>query len=554
MPMIMFSSGCPLMSTGNRVTAPTPETCWANSTAAAVTLGTRNATITKTVSQRSERWVGSAGAISVTCGVWKYRGGAGGGAYAAPAYGAPGAYVWVCSVQAAPSQKRNVDGIPDGSGYQPCPHRHRRPRRGLGFGHGHHACSRASANGAPSGRRTGSGSKRAVVPGNKKGGRVRYGSLMAETFVTVERRPDGVALVRLDRPKANALSAAVLGQLEAAATELRDDPPGAVVLWGGRRIFAAGADIVELGGDRDGGGRGELRRRTGGAGVHPTGDDRGRQRLRSGRRAGAGARLRLPGVLRGRPLRAARGAARRHPRWRRHPAAAPADRLVAGQGDDHDGAPGPRRGGAGDRSGEPGGGAGLRARGRARRGRPSWRAGPVLAHGFAKGAVDLGLEGRWPTAWGSSRRRSSRPAERRTPRSASARSRRTARARPPSSAGEHVSSPPIPVSSHEGRVRPLGPLVPARRLLRGADPRATTTPITTAPATCGDCGRSSTTSSGWGSTASGCCPSTPRPSATAATTSATSSTSPPTTAPSATSSPSWRTRTAGASASSPTSS
>ena len=69
---------------------------------------------------------------------------------------------------------------------------------------------------------------------------------MAETFVTVERRPDGVALVRLDRPKANALSAAVLGQLEAAATELQDDPPGAVVLWGGRRIFAAGADIVEL--------------------------------------------------------------------------------------------------------------------------------------------------------------------------------------------------------------------------------------------------------------------------------------------------------------------
>ena len=70
---------------------------------------------------------------------------------------------------------------------------------------------------------------------------------MGETFVTVERRPDDVALVRLDRPKANALSAAVLAQLRAAATELHDDPPGAVVLWGGRRIFAAGADIVELG-------------------------------------------------------------------------------------------------------------------------------------------------------------------------------------------------------------------------------------------------------------------------------------------------------------------
>lgn len=70
---------------------------------------------------------------------------------------------------------------------------------------------------------------------------------MAETFVTVERRPDDVALIRLDRPKANALSAAVLAQLHGVATTLHDDPPGAVVLWGGRRIFAAGADIVELG-------------------------------------------------------------------------------------------------------------------------------------------------------------------------------------------------------------------------------------------------------------------------------------------------------------------
>ena len=67
-----------------------------------------------------------------------------------------------------------------------------------------------------------------------------------ETFVTTERRPDGVALIRLDRPKANALSASVLSQIEAAAEDLTKDPPGAVVLWGGRRIFAAGADIVEL--------------------------------------------------------------------------------------------------------------------------------------------------------------------------------------------------------------------------------------------------------------------------------------------------------------------
>ena len=70
---------------------------------------------------------------------------------------------------------------------------------------------------------------------------------MPEAYVTVERRPDNVALIRLDRPKANALSVAVLEQLHAVAMALHDDPPGAVVLWGGRKIFAAGADIVELG-------------------------------------------------------------------------------------------------------------------------------------------------------------------------------------------------------------------------------------------------------------------------------------------------------------------
>ena len=69
---------------------------------------------------------------------------------------------------------------------------------------------------------------------------------MTEPFVTTERRSDGVALVRLDRPKANALSGEVLGQLYEAAQALTADPPGAVVLWGGRRIFAAGADIVQI--------------------------------------------------------------------------------------------------------------------------------------------------------------------------------------------------------------------------------------------------------------------------------------------------------------------
>lgn len=70
---------------------------------------------------------------------------------------------------------------------------------------------------------------------------------MPETFVTVERREDGVALVRLDRPKMNALSSELLRQLEAAMGAMAADPPGAVVVWGGERIFAAGADIAELG-------------------------------------------------------------------------------------------------------------------------------------------------------------------------------------------------------------------------------------------------------------------------------------------------------------------
>jgi enoyl-CoA hydratase/carnithine racemase len=68
------------------------------------------------------------------------------------------------------------------------------------------------------------------------------------SYVSVQRRDDGVALIRLDRPKANALSLALLSELEEAARGLHVDPPGAVVLWGGERIFAAGADISEFGG------------------------------------------------------------------------------------------------------------------------------------------------------------------------------------------------------------------------------------------------------------------------------------------------------------------
>jgi enoyl-CoA hydratase len=67
-------------------------------------------------------------------------------------------------------------------------------------------------------------------------------------LVRLERRDDGVAVVTLDHPKVNALSVELLRQLEATTRDLIDDPPGAVVVTGGDRIFAAGADISEFGG------------------------------------------------------------------------------------------------------------------------------------------------------------------------------------------------------------------------------------------------------------------------------------------------------------------
>lgn len=69
---------------------------------------------------------------------------------------------------------------------------------------------------------------------------------MPPPLVLVERRADGVAVLRLDNPKVNALSAELLRQLTAAAEDLSADPPGAVVVTGGDRIFAAGAEITEF--------------------------------------------------------------------------------------------------------------------------------------------------------------------------------------------------------------------------------------------------------------------------------------------------------------------
>ena len=57
----------------------------------------------------------------------------------------------------------------------------------------------------------------------------------------------GVGTIRLDRPKMNALNVQVQEEIRAAATEAasRDDVK-AVVLYGGEKVFAAGADVKEM--------------------------------------------------------------------------------------------------------------------------------------------------------------------------------------------------------------------------------------------------------------------------------------------------------------------
>jgi enoyl-CoA hydratase/carnithine racemase len=65
-------------------------------------------------------------------------------------------------------------------------------------------------------------------------------------FVRVET--DGaIATIRLDRPPMNALNAQVTLELAQAAAQVdQDDEIRAVVLYGGQKVFAAGADIKEM--------------------------------------------------------------------------------------------------------------------------------------------------------------------------------------------------------------------------------------------------------------------------------------------------------------------
>jgi len=70
---------------------------------------------------------------------------------------------------------------------------------------------------------------------------------VTEPLLHIERRDDGLATITLAHGRVNALCVALLGQLGAAAAELAD--ARVVVITGGPKIFAAGADITEFAAD-----------------------------------------------------------------------------------------------------------------------------------------------------------------------------------------------------------------------------------------------------------------------------------------------------------------
>ncbi len=69
---------------------------------------------------------------------------------------------------------------------------------------------------------------------------------MAE-FVNLHVSDDGVGTIRLDRPPVNALNAQVSRELAGAVVEAgQDERVRSVIVWGGEKVFAAGADVKEM--------------------------------------------------------------------------------------------------------------------------------------------------------------------------------------------------------------------------------------------------------------------------------------------------------------------
>jgi len=95
-------------------------------------------------------------------------------------------------------------------------------------------CGRARGYGPPDGR------------GRWAVARQRQQGALVGEFVRLEV-DGGVGTVRLDRPKMNAIDGQLTAELREVTAEARDrEDVRAVVLYGGERVFAAGADIKEM--------------------------------------------------------------------------------------------------------------------------------------------------------------------------------------------------------------------------------------------------------------------------------------------------------------------
>ena len=199
---------------------------------------------------------------------------------------------------------------------------------------------------------------RHALPGRRAGQRKRTRHNRPIVRSRTMRRPDGAHGELLDprtprrrrrrrHPAPTARSTPCRGRCSPSCGRRRRaltaDPPGAVVVTGGERIFAAGADISEFGGPDEAGAitagfhaRARRHRR------HPPLRDRRRERLRARRRLRAGAGVRLPHRRPAGRVRPARDPARHHPRRRRHAAPGPPGRPEPGQGAVPHRAPGAR--------------------------------------------------------------------------------------------------------------------------------------------------------------------------------------------------------------------
>ncbi len=72
-----------------------------------------------------------------------------------------------------------------------------------------------------------------------------------DRLVYLEKHNNGVVVIRLNRPKVNAISPELSDALLECVDHLHADLPGAVVVYGGERAFAAGADIARFGGPEE---------------------------------------------------------------------------------------------------------------------------------------------------------------------------------------------------------------------------------------------------------------------------------------------------------------